>query len=176
MEIRKERGLVVVELGEAHRAISTLPTPPQIARIAFKQVDKDFSESYEAEAARVRKALGEDTAVFLTAAKLPESFGVRAEGPISVAATVAMSPTSCVGGTINVAVIADAPLSKWGMVDLLRTAVEAPPPSWGKGPRGSSTSWSSLWTPTTSLKERLGSLKGSFHKPSPPCLRRPPCQ
>jgi len=125
MEIRKERGLVVVELGEAHRAISTLPTPPQIARIAFKQVDKDFSDTYEAEAARVRETLGEDTAVFLTAAKLPESFGVRAEGPISVAATVAMSPTSCVGGTINVAVAADAPLSKWGMVDLLKTAVEA---------------------------------------------------
>ena len=90
MEIRKERGLVVVELGEAHRAISSLPTPPQIARIAFKQVDKDFSDTYEAEAARVRKALGEDTAVFLTAAKLPESFGVRAEGPVSAAATVAM--------------------------------------------------------------------------------------
>jgi len=125
MEIRKERGLVVVELGEAHRAVSTLPTPPQIARIAFKQVDKGFSESYETEAARVRASLGEDTAVFLTAAKLPESFGARADGPVSAAATAAMEPPSCIGGTINVAVWIDAPLSKWGMVDLLRTVVEA---------------------------------------------------
>jgi len=114
-----------VELGEAHRAVSTLPTPPQIARIAFKQVDKGFSESYETEAARVRASLGEDTAVFLTAAKLPESFGARADGPVSAAATAAMEPPSCIGGTINVAVWVDAPLSKWGMVDLLRTVVEA---------------------------------------------------
>jgi len=114
-----------VELGETYRAVSTLPTPPQIARIAFKQVDKGFSESYEAEAARVRASLGEDTAVFLTAAKLPESFGARADGPVSVAATAAMEPPSCIGGTINVAVWVDAPLSKWGMVDLLRTVVEA---------------------------------------------------
>ena len=124
MRAETSRGRVVLWLGGPHRALSTLPAPAEVEAVAFAQVARDFQGDYLEYAEGVRRELGAPAVVFLTAAELPEAFSYAEEGPLALAATVAMTPPSCVG-TINVAVVADAPLSRWGMADLLRTAVEA---------------------------------------------------
>ncbi|MEM1637277.1 MAG: bifunctional adenosylcobinamide hydrolase/alpha-ribazole phosphatase CbiS [Pyrobaculum sp.] len=124
MSVRLGDGLVEVDLGGRHRALSTLPGPEVVSKIVFLQVEEDFRGDYLQKAEEVRRRHGAETAVFLTAADLKQAFTTAEGRGVRVFATAALSPASCVG-TINLAVVAERPLSRWGLADLLRTVVEA---------------------------------------------------
>ncbi|MFN3803502.1 MAG: bifunctional adenosylcobinamide hydrolase/alpha-ribazole phosphatase CbiS [Pyrobaculum sp.] len=122
MEVIKE--VVLWRLGGRYRVAATLPTPEVIEQVIFARVDRDFSGDYLETAEKLREKYGHHTAVFLTAADLDRAFDIVVEDGMKLGATVAMSPTSCIG-TINLALFVDMPLSQWGLLDLLRTVVEA---------------------------------------------------
>lgn len=124
MEVVREKSRVVVKLGGLYRSFSTLPNPQLIDKIAFIQVGHDFKCCFEEVADAVRGEFGDLTAVFLTAADLSRHFGAVEDPPVRLFGSVSLSPPSCVG-TINLAVVADVPLSRWGMADLMRTVAEA---------------------------------------------------
>lgn len=124
MLIEERKGLVLAKLGNRYKVLSTVPSPDYAEAVAFVQVPKDYCGDFLQDASKVRDDLGLEAVVFFTAAELPDSFVSLSEGDVKVAATVAMTPQTCIG-TINVAVVVNRPLSKWGMADLLRTATEA---------------------------------------------------
>ncbi|MFN7105626.1 MAG: bifunctional adenosylcobinamide hydrolase/alpha-ribazole phosphatase CbiS [Pyrobaculum sp.] len=120
----KEGEVVLWRLDRLYRVAATLPTPEAVRQVVFAKVDQHFSGDYLEIAEKLRERYGSHTAVFLTAAELDKVFDVMEEDGVKLGATVAMSPPSCVG-TINLALFVDMPLSRWGLLDLLKTVVEA---------------------------------------------------
>ncbi|MCX8196640.1 MAG: bifunctional adenosylcobinamide hydrolase/alpha-ribazole phosphatase CbiS [Acidilobaceae archaeon] len=124
--------LVVAELEEEFLFLTTLPFQPKVARsLVFKRVSYDFScPDLAAYYAKVREEVGRNAIVFLTAVDVRRYLHLSGEG-FEVLATVGLSPPACPGysaggaGTINLAVLARAPLSESGLADLLRTVAEA---------------------------------------------------
>ncbi|MCX8165840.1 MAG: bifunctional adenosylcobinamide hydrolase/alpha-ribazole phosphatase CbiS [Acidilobaceae archaeon] len=124
--------LVVAELEEEFLFLTTIPFQPKVARsLVFKRVSYDFNcPDLSAYYAKVREEVGRNALVFLTAADVRRYLHLSGEG-FEILATIGLSPPACPGyvgrgmGTINLAVLARAPLSESGLADLLRTAAEA---------------------------------------------------
>ncbi len=133
-------GLVVLRLGRGYRVASTLPAPRVAEAIAFLEAPRDIALRDYGLFARVAAEelrLG-DAVVFLTAARLPESFHlevVEARGvELLVAMTVGLEPLAYprmglyepLCGTINIAVVVEEPgLRDNAALDLLATLASA---------------------------------------------------
>ncbi|MDM7275452.1 MAG: adenosylcobinamide amidohydrolase [Thermoprotei archaeon] len=129
---------LVVRLSEDHVFLTSLPHQPKTAdSIVFKKVSGDFqccsggglSDYYS----KLRGSMGLERAiVFLTAANVKKHLYRELPDGSTIVATVGLEPPVCPGGgaggsnsTVNIAVLVNVALSESGLVDILRTVVEA---------------------------------------------------
>lgn len=135
--MEKERALVI-RLEENYRFISTAPLQPENSSIiVFKEVSEDFScnnlrECYES----IRERLGlKESILFLTSAPVRDYLRIDIEDWATVITTIGLKPSICpsekssyhepLAATVNIAVLVDRDMTLSGLLDLLRTVIEA---------------------------------------------------
>ncbi len=139
IELVHEHNALIIELSEAVDVVSTVPVIGAHPRfIVFKTVDSNFNESKILDFYRaVLDSLGIDNGVvLLTSVPIGEYVRETVSEPFAseIIVTVGLEPPVCLDigivyrplvGTINVAVITAAPLTREAAVDLFKTVIEA---------------------------------------------------
>lgn len=136
-EVRLLDGMLVVEFSEPLEIVSTIPPGHVVSsKVVFRTVDEDFDHGlYGGVVAETRRLVGDESAlVFLTAVDVNGYVHEFIDDPEThIFATMGFYPPICVGlenvdmrpSTINILVVTRAELSFSGLVDLLKTVVEA---------------------------------------------------